>query len=189
MELKEAIKDYLKAHLSRKRWKHSKRTAKCAKRLAKHYGVSKKRAYLAGLGHDIARELKDDVILKLAKSDGLPIREFEKKHPKLLHGRAGAVLLKRELGVNDPAVLDAVRWHTLGRSGLGDVGKILYLADYLEPGRKGVAPEFREEILNFDLDKALIRIIHQSRQLFPDSPQEIMEEVQEWVAELENNDG
>jgi 2-amino-4-hydroxy-6-hydroxymethyldihydropteridine diphosphokinase len=38
-------------------------------------------------------------------------------------------------GETDRAVLDAVRFHSLGSAGWDDVGRMLYLADYLEPGR------------------------------------------------------
>ena len=38
-------------------------------------------------------------------------------------------------GERDQDVLSAVRYHTLGFSGWDDVGRMLYLADYLEPGR------------------------------------------------------
>lgn len=54
------------------------------------------------------------------------------------HGPAAAERAAQE-GESDQGVLDAVRYHTFGYDGWDDVGKILYLADYLEPGRKGDA--------------------------------------------------
>jgi HD superfamily phosphohydrolase YqeK len=52
------------------------------------------------------------------------------------HGAAAADRAARE-GETDSGVLDAVRYHSVGYAGWDDVGKMLYLADYLEPGRKG----------------------------------------------------
>jgi len=51
------------------------------------------------------------------------------------HGPAAADRAERE-GESDRGVLDAVRYHSSGYAGWDDVGKMLYLADYLEPGRK-----------------------------------------------------
>ncbi len=58
---------------------------------------------------------------------------------RLAHGPAAATRAARE-GETDPGVLDAVRYHTTGYAGWDDVGRMLYLADYLEPGR-GLDPE------------------------------------------------
>ena len=52
------------------------------------------------------------------------------------HGAAAAERAARD-GETDRGVLDAVRYHSVGYAGWDDVGKMLYLADYLEPGRKG----------------------------------------------------
>jgi 2-amino-4-hydroxy-6-hydroxymethyldihydropteridine diphosphokinase len=53
----------------------------------------------------------------------------------LLHGPAAATVLARE-GETRQNVLDAVRYHTVGSGNWDQVGKALYMADYLEPGRK-----------------------------------------------------
>lgn len=52
----------------------------------------------------------------------------------LLHGPAAAARLEAE-GVRDRALLDAVAYHTIGHPGLDRLGRALYLADFLEPGR------------------------------------------------------
>lgn len=54
---------------------------------------------------------------------------------ELAHGPASADRAAGE-GESDRGVLDAVRYHSLGFAGWDDVGKMLYLGDYLEPGRK-----------------------------------------------------
>ena len=54
---------------------------------------------------------------------------------ELAHGPAAADRAARE-GESDRGVLDAVRYHSLGYAGWDDVGRMLYLGDYLEPGRK-----------------------------------------------------
>ena len=52
------------------------------------------------------------------------------------HGAAAADRAAGD-GERDRGVLDAVRYHSVGYAGWDDVGKMLYLADYLEAGRKG----------------------------------------------------
>lgn len=52
----------------------------------------------------------------------------------MAHGPAGAERAARD-GERDRGVLDAVRYHTIGYAGWDDVGRMLYLADFLEPGR------------------------------------------------------
>ncbi|HEX4628153.1 MAG TPA: HD domain-containing protein [Gemmatimonadales bacterium] len=53
---------------------------------------------------------------------------------ELAHGPMAAERAGRD-GETDRAVLDAVRFHSLGFAGWDGVGRMLYLADYLEPGR------------------------------------------------------
>ncbi|MGH2668244.1 MAG: hypothetical protein ACREMC_01940, partial [Gemmatimonadales bacterium] len=52
----------------------------------------------------------------------------------LAHGPAAADRAAAE-GERDGGVLDAVRYHTVGYAGWDDVGRMLYLADFLDPGR------------------------------------------------------
>ena len=52
----------------------------------------------------------------------------------MAHGPAAAERAARN-GERDSGVLDAVRYHTIGYAGWDDVGRMLYLADFLEPGR------------------------------------------------------
>jgi 2-amino-4-hydroxy-6-hydroxymethyldihydropteridine diphosphokinase len=52
----------------------------------------------------------------------------------LLHGPAAAERLRRD-GVEDGELLEAVAYHTLGHPGMRRMGRALYAADFLEPGR------------------------------------------------------
>lgn len=55
--------------------------------------------------------------------------------PGLWHGPAAAVRAEQD-GEDDHGVLDAVRYHSVGYAGWDRVGRMLYLADFLEPGRR-----------------------------------------------------
>jgi predicted HD superfamily hydrolase involved in NAD metabolism len=74
----------------------------------------------------------------------------------LMHAPAGAALARQKYGVEDHAVLSAIRWHTTGHEGMTKLEKIVNLADFIEPNRPdypGLA-ELRAEAFR-DLDSAV----------------------------------
>jgi 2-amino-4-hydroxy-6-hydroxymethyldihydropteridine diphosphokinase len=86
----------------------------------------------AGLLHDALRDAPEAELRALSGDERSPV--------ELLHGPAAATLLERH-GETRQALLDAVRWHTLGSAGWDRVGRALYMADFLEPGRKFAAAD------------------------------------------------
>ncbi|HEX9107633.1 MAG TPA: HD domain-containing protein, partial [Longimicrobiales bacterium] len=78
--------------------------------------------------HDALRDAPPQEIRPLVPE---PLRSLP---GKLLHGPAAAARLRQE-GVGDEPLLCAVAWHTLGHPDFDALGKALYLADFLEPGR------------------------------------------------------
>lgn len=81
----------------------------------------------AGRLHDALRDAPEPLLRELSGDAESPA--------ELLHGPAAATLLARE-GESRADLLDAVRWHTLGSASWSRVGRALYMADFLEPGRK-----------------------------------------------------
>ena len=63
----------------------------------------------------------------------------------MAHGPAAADRAAQN-GERDRGVLDAVRYHTVGYAGWDDVGRMLYLADFLEPGRDKTVAADRAEL-------------------------------------------
>jgi nicotinate-nucleotide adenylyltransferase len=146
------LKDYIlqpfvRRKLSLGRYLHSLRTSVLAGELALRFHEDVDEARLAGLAHDLARELPAEQLLKLARTDLFEILPEDEEYPLLLHGRAAAVVLKNEFGEDRESVLQAIRWHTVGDADMGKIGIILFIADYIEPGRKHFAESFREEVL------------------------------------------
>ncbi len=148
----------LKRHLSAKRIGHCINTAVLAKTLAGRFCADGIRAYTAGLLHDIARELDPESLLRLAREDRADILPHEEEHPILLHGRAGARILSSELCIDDKAILDAVRFHTCGRTGMDVIEEIVYVADFLEPGRSDRIQAETETIMKQDLLDMMIYV-------------------------------
>ena len=153
----------IKAHaagvLSKARYEHSLRTAKMARELCERFSLDGQLGFLAGVSHDLCKQFSDEALIALAKKDGFAISELEAQKPSLLHGRAAAELIQERFDVTDESVLDAVRWHTFGRRGLCPLGRVVFVADKLEPGRKGVTCERRKELLKLDFNALVINII------------------------------
>jgi predicted HD superfamily hydrolase involved in NAD metabolism len=139
----------VREHLGRRRAGHCRRTAALAYRLAGRFGLDRGRARLAGLAHDLARELPEAELLRLAAGDGAPLRPWETERPVLLHGRAAVVLLGPAF---DGEVREAVADHVTGRSGMSALARLVYVADFLEPGRGFLKPAERRRVLGLGLD-------------------------------------
>lgn len=96
---------------------------------AMHLDAAERHAWHdAARWHDALRDAPEAVLRELAS--GFPLAEIN-----LLHGPAVAARLAQD-GEQRASVLDAVRWHTIGSKGWDRTGKALYMADFLEPGRK-----------------------------------------------------
>jgi len=130
-----------------------------AKRLCIRYGTEPDKGRAAGLMHDIAREMNGELLLNLAMTDGNKITSWERKRPVLLHGRAGAVILKRDFGFNDSEILEAVRNHVTGKPGMSLLSKIIFVSDFLEPARVFIDSEQRKRIMSMDIDSMLAEVL------------------------------
>ena len=127
----EKCKNWLKANLNDERYRHSLGTAECAKNLAKKYGLDEEKAYFCGLIHDCAKCLPKDELKQMIRACH-DLCEGEADNYKTLHAPAGAILAKKEFGVCDDEILSSIRWHTLGKEGMTDFEKIIFLADKIE---------------------------------------------------------
>ncbi len=153
------IKDLLLKRLPKERFYHTMGVCNTAACLAMKYGEDVNKAYLAGLLHDCAKAFKSDKYLEMAKEYGIIPTASEKENPGLLHAKLGMVLAKTEYGVEDEDILNAISYHTTGRPDMSMLEKIIYVADYIEPGRKlNKIDEIRK--LAFDnINKALSVIL------------------------------
>lgn len=146
----------LEARLSPKRFKHTLGVSETALLLADNYGVDREKAKLAGLLHDYARELPLETLLHQAAAFALPVDEIEREEPVLLHAKIGMHLVKQECGVQDTDILQAISLHTTGGSHMSKLAKIIFLADYIEPGRNFEGVAALREVAQINLDKAML---------------------------------
>jgi predicted HD superfamily hydrolase involved in NAD metabolism len=127
------LAERLRKTLKKARFEHTKGVVKTAAALAKRHGVDPARARLAAWLHDCAKSLERDAmvpLLRLAELD-----KEERSLPPLWHAPLGAYLARRDFGVRDAEVLQAIRRHSTGAPGQTPLQKVLFVADYIEPGR------------------------------------------------------
>lgn len=129
--------------LPRGLYEHVERMRALARELAPALGANLARVEVAAAGHDLARALGAEALLAEARRLGITPSEVEEAAPILLHGAIAAERLRREMGVADEEVLEAVRWHTTGRAGMGLVAQAVFLADKLEPDKVARTPSLR----------------------------------------------
>ncbi|MTI48488.1 bis(5'-nucleosyl)-tetraphosphatase (symmetrical) YqeK [Sporosalibacterium faouarense] len=146
----------LKEAIGEARYEHSLGVAKTAIKLAQKYNCSERKAAIAGLLHDCGKLQNADEILKKAKDFGIIQDDVMKNNRGLLHGPVGAVLAKIIYEVEDEDILNAINIHTTGKANMTLLEKIIYLADYIEPGRIFSGVDDIRRIAYVDLDKALL---------------------------------
>ena len=159
----EALASGKLAHLPRGLLDHCWRVSQTARLLAAPADVDAERAALGGLLHDVARAYSDQELLAATARYGLSVDEVEQRTPVLLHGPVGAAWARRELGIDDEEILQAVAWHSTGRGPMTTLEKVVFLADKLEP-EKGERYPDRDTLLataQRDINAALIVCLDQ----------------------------
>ena len=154
------IKKAMEKTLDPKRYEHTLGVAYTAAALAMRYDIKIEDAQLAGLLHDCAKCMSNEKKLSICEKHHIDVNDIEKRNPFLLHAKVGAFLAKDKYGVENPDVINAILNHTTGRPAMSSLEKIVFIADYIEPGRKQ-APNLAEirKLAFLDLDKTLIRIL------------------------------
>ena len=150
----------LKMNLKASRYQHTIGVAYTAASMGMRYGIDIDRCLKAGLLHDCAKCMDPDEMVALIEKSGEEPTEYELRNPQLLHQRAGSILAHNHYHVIDQEILDAIRHHTTGAPGMSMLEKIVFIADFIEPGRY-VAPHLKElrELAFTDIDQCLLHIL------------------------------
>jgi predicted HD superfamily hydrolase involved in NAD metabolism len=104
-------------------------------------------------------------MVRVCEKAGLEISDMERNSVSLLHSKAGSILVSEKYGYKDEDIINAVRYHTTGRPGMSLLEKIIFVADYMEPGRDVASdlPEVRYLAFNSDtIDDAVLKILFDS---------------------------
>lgn len=151
----EKYHEILREKLSEKRYQHSINVSKKAVYLAEKYGADIEKAKIAGLLHDITKQIDETEQLHIISDAGMSLSETEMKNIKLWHAVSGMAFLKARLNINDSDILNAVRYHTTGRANMSLLEKIVFVADMISEDRIFEGVEKVRALAEENLDKAV----------------------------------
>ena len=153
----ERVKEQLKSDLKEARYNHVLRVTDEAFKLNQllNLGLDDRKVILAALLHDCAKNNEEKYFNEFKNKYNLK-REEVFKDFTLAHAILGVYVAMEVYGVYDPEILDAIRWHTTGKEDMTLLEKIIFIADFTEPGRNfKEATLVRNEVLK-DLDKGIL---------------------------------
>ncbi|MBM6848765.1 MULTISPECIES: bis(5'-nucleosyl)-tetraphosphatase (symmetrical) YqeK [Bacillus] len=148
----------VKEQLTEQRYIHTVGVMETAVKLAERFGADLKKAEIAAIFHDYAKFRPKEEMKQIILDGGGPL-EVLNFHHELWHAPAGAALVKTEVGITDEDILSAIRFHTSGRPNMTLLEKVVYIADYIEPGRRFPGVEEVRTLAEEDLDSALIQAL------------------------------
>ena len=153
------IRKKVKKYLDQDRYEHTLGVMYTSASLAMCYGEDVNDAMIAGLLHDCAKCIPPKKKIRLCKKYHIHITESEYANPSLLHAKLGAYIAAEKYHIKDQMILSAIHCHTTGKPHMTMPDKILFIADYIEPGRdKAKNLDFIRKLAFEDLDRAVYQI-------------------------------
>ena len=150
-------KDYLplvKERVKETRYIHTLGVIDEALMLANKYGVNPDKARIAASLHDYTKYLdkktESKIIIKYYGKD-----IYDRYPRSIYHGLTAAILSKEELGIDDEDIINAIRYHSIGRCNMSTLEKIIYIADFTEPNRGLELSKKAHDIAMNNLDEGL----------------------------------
>lgn len=154
MEREKAL-EIVKEQLTEHRYQHTLGVMETAIKLAERYNADVKKAETAAIFHDYAKFRPKDEMKQIIIDQHMP-QDLLIHNTETWHAPVGAYLVKTEVGIEDTEILDAIRFHTSGRENMTLLEKVIFVADYIEPGRHFPGVEEVRDVAKKNLDTALI---------------------------------
>ena len=155
-----SICEYIEKNFSEKRKIHTEGVRQTAIKLAEKFGEGNpelvEKAELAALYHDMYRGVPVDVLNYYVKHLDLDEKRY-KDNANLAHGKIAAIVIQRDFDEKDQDIINAVSYHTTGRPEMSLLEKIIYIADAVEPNRSYPGVQNLRQILEEDLDRAVLQ--------------------------------
>ena len=164
------IEKKVKKYIDEKRFVHTKGVEFTAAAMAMRFGHEAglrgkeheqfiEKARVAALLHDNAKNLSDEELLEICSKKSIEVSDYEKESPYLLHGKVGAYYASKRYDIEDEEILLAIKYHTTGRPSMTLLEKIIFISDYIEPGRYKQQNLDEVRYLAFtDIDRCVYRI-------------------------------
>jgi len=166
----------VREQLTERRYIHTIGVMDTSIELAKKYGVDENKAELAAIFHDYAKFRDKEEMRNIILEQNMP-QDLLAHHDELWHAPVGAFLVEKEVGITDKDVLEAIKCHTSGKINMTTLDKVLYVADYIEPGRDFPGVEEVRETAKASLDIAMIQamkntisyLLNRNQPVYPDT--------------------
>lgn len=141
------------------RFNHTIRVMEITEKIIKSNAllINLNKAKTAALIHDYAKFCTSEELLSYANHDDLTLLDVNNNY-KVLHALLGPNIIKKELNIFDEEILDAVKYHTTGNEALSSLAMVIYVADFVEEGRKFLEATVIREIAMLDYIEAGARI-------------------------------
>ncbi|WP_163101874.1 bis(5'-nucleosyl)-tetraphosphatase (symmetrical) YqeK [Peribacillus alkalitolerans] len=173
---RETALSLVKSQMTEHRYLHTLGVVETSIKLANQFGANSYKAEFAAIFHDYAKFRPKDEMREIIISQGMS-KDLLEYNEELWHAPVGAYLVEKEAGITDREILDAIKYHTSGRIGMALLEKIVFLADYIEPGRHFPGVEEVRDAAEEDLDKALllsvrntiIFLMKKNQRIYPDT--------------------
>lgn len=160
MEVSEILSKVEK-NVSKDRYDHTVRVMKTAIKLARIHDVNQKQVEIASALHDYSK-CESENYLKNYIIDHHIDADLLNYNQELWHSHVGAHYAQYTLGIDDRSVLNAIKYHTTGRENMDQVELIVFIADFIEPGRKIPGIDKIREMAKQDLHEAALLIFKAS---------------------------
>ncbi len=162
----------IKEKLPEKRYLHTLGVVETAVKLADHYQEDKEKAELAAILHDYAKFFPVKEMKKIMIEQQMDPRLLE-FNPELWHAPVAAYIAESEFGIIDKNVLHAIQFHTSGRANMSLLEKIVYIADYIEPGRNFPGVEEVRLAAMENIDRAMVLALRNTMNFLTEKQQPI----------------
>ena len=116
--------------------------------LADNYGADGDRIATAAILHDIAKEQTPESF----RAMGLDASLFDsvwQQYPATWHAFTGPLLIEKECPGQSQSIADMVAHHTTGKANMSLETSIIFVADFIEPGREG---QLNKAVFNLAFD-------------------------------------
>jgi nicotinate-nucleotide adenylyltransferase len=154
--IEQKIYNYLSSKLKPERYNHVLAVNDLAIKLAKNYKLDIMKISIASLLHDCAKNMTLEEYIKYIKKNNLKIKylKFVARYlPQVLHSYIGADIAKKEFNIKDKEIINSIKNHTVGRVGMSNYEKVVFIADALSLDRKYKKSFVSKKIMFSDLDK------------------------------------
>lgn len=154
------IYDKIANMMSENRYKHTVSVALTAIDIAKNNQLDPKKAFIASMLHDIAKETSKDITQKIMlKSFKNHLNENEVVH----HQFVGTIFAQKLFKIYNKDILRSIKYHTTGTKSMSKCAKIVYCSDKIEPTR-GYDSQYMIDACKKDINDGFKLVLHENIQ-------------------------